>query len=618
MADFPSGIRASTIAWIPGALPLSDHRTAAGNYQPIASTNRPSPARIRLSFQGLNRTQLQTLRNHGMAEGNTGKFLLSPELLDIDDPVAGWASKRWRYVTRPAITDTTENGHSIEFELEEAPDMPWIDRIVLRARTGTIETVGTANLIGPDTLPTIWSSRLTTANNVSSGAYASAGNIAVDADGNSYQAFWFAPSGSTASRVVVVKRNPAGVIQWQLWTSGGLNSVNAGINSYAPAVAPLAGGGCVVAVKRNNATTTADATRAWCIEADSAIRWERDYSLAISGPAQLWHNATTTEIILGTSARNGSSQYVPALVRFNATNGNLIGARFYTVDSNENEFRRMAILPDGSILFLCRRLDFSILNGTRSYLVKLAADFATILSVNGYGTNISTGPTTADSELIILPDGGLLIGTLNTTGSPTVGLLHVSSTYGVLNHHTYPRTGGGFLSGLRYVAAAFDASGNGWLTTLNNQTFSGSSGVTTVAVTSQGGGVDYITEAETELEPSTIGEPAYGANRYQIDIDRQRLLIHAHGGSVADYSCIAQGWALQQPTTTLALDIGSSRNLQGLTTDPAPGSVGAGPVVTRTILAATSGTLSGTASAATLPLSNASGSLSWDYRRIVV
>jgi hypothetical protein len=96
------------------------------------------------------------------------------------------------------------------------------------------------------------------------------------------------------------------------------------------------------------------------------------------------------------------------------------------------------------------------------------------------------------------------------------------------------------------------------------------------------------------------------------------LLIHAHGGSVADYSCIAQGWALQQPTTTLALDIGSSRNLQGLTTDPAPGSVGAGPVVTRTILAATSGTLSGTASAATLPLSNASGSLSWDYRRIVV
>jgi hypothetical protein len=320
---------------------------------------------------------------------------------------------------------------------------------------------------------------------------------------------------------------------------------------------------------------------------------------------------------MGTSARNGSSQYVPALIRFNAANGNLIGGRFYTVDSAETEFRRMAVLPDGSILFLCRHLDFSTINGTRSYLVKVSADLATILGVNGYGSNIATGPTTADSSLNILPDGGVLIGTANSSGI-ALGLLHVSPTYGVLNHHLYPRTGGGALTGSAHVATAFDADGNGWLATLGTSTFGTFQGVTTVAVTSQGSGLDHITEAETELDPAITVVPIYGVNRYQIDTDRRRLVLHAAGGSTADYSCIAQGWALQQPLTTVALDIGASRNLQGLTTDPAPGSVGAGPTITRAILSATSGALSGTATAATLPLSNASGSLTWDYRRIVV
>ena len=619
MADFPTGIRCSSIVWLPGSQPLVDQRSDAGNYRPVAGVNRSAPCRIRLAFNNLTRANFQTIRNHAISEGNTGSWLLSPQLLDIDDPVSTWSSKRWRYLTIPQALDTTLDVHSIEFELEEAPAMVWIDRIVMRAKPGNMEAGSTITMLGPDTLPAIWSSRLTTTNNVSSGAYRSWGNIAVDeTDGSSYQAFWFAPTGSTFSRVVVVKRTDSGVVLWQRWTTSGLEGVNAGIESYPPAVAPLSGGGCVVAARLDNNTSAASATHAWCLESNGATRWQRQYTLAITGPAQLWHNAGTGEIIVGTSARNTSAQLVPALVRLSATNGDFINAYRYTVDSAETEFRRMAVLGDGSILFLCRRTDWVIVASVRSYLVKLTSAFA-VSTVSAYGSALATGATTFDRELIVLSDGGLLLGTSNSTisGIPnTVGVLRVSATYGVLNHYTYPRTGGGFLTGSGHVTAGFDASGNGWLVTRFSATFSGQKSVTILATNTEATGLDYLTEAETEIDANTDGD-ILGANRYQVDPSRQRLVVHASGGFDASYSCIAEGWALRQPTTTLALDIGGGRNLQGRTTDPAPGSVGSGPTVTRTIVSAAATTLSGTASTATLTMADAASSLSWSYTRVI-
>lgn len=618
MADFPNGIRCSSIGWLPGSQPLVDQRSDAGNYKPVAGVNRSAPCRIRLAFNNLTRANFQIIRNHAIAEGNTGSWLLSPQLLDIDDPVATWSSKRWRYLTIPQALDTTLDVHSIEFELEEVPALVWIDRIVMRAKPGNLEAGSTITMLGPDTLPTIWSSRLTTTNNVSSGAYRSWGNIAVDeTDGSSYQAFWFAPTGSTFSRVVVVKRTDSGVILWQRWTTSGIDAVNAGIDSYPPAVTPLSGGGCVVAARRNTDSDAASDTHTWCLEANGATRWQRRYTLAITGPAQLWHNAGTGEIIVGTSARNTSAQLVPALVRLSATNGDFINAHRYTVDSAETEFRRMAVLGDGSILFLCRRTNWSISASVRSYLVKVTSAFA-VSTVSAYGSALATGATTFDRELIVLSDGGLLLGTDGSTisGTPgTVGLLRVSTTYGVLNHYAYPRTSGGFLTGLDHVTAGFDASGNGWLVTRNTATF-GSNSVTILATNTEATGIDYLTEAETELDANTDGN-IFGANRYQVDPSRQRLVVHASGGFDSSYSCIAEGWALRQPTTTLALDIGGGRNLQGLTTDPAPGSVGSGPTVTRTIVAATTATLSGTASTASLTMADAASSLSWSYQRVI-
>ena len=618
MADFPTGIRCSSIVWLPGSQPLVDQRSDAGNYRPVAGVNRSAPCRIRLAFNNITRANFQIIRNHAMAEGNTGSWLLSPQLLDIDDPVSTWSSKRWRYLTIHQALDTTLDVHSIEFEIEEVPALLWIDRIVMRAKPGNLEAGSTITMIGPDTLPTIWSSRLTTANNVSAGAYRSWGNIAVDeSDGSSYQAFWFAPTGSNFSRVVVVKRTDSGVILWQRWTTSGLESVNAGIESYPPAVAVLSGGGCVVSARKNTDTSAANATHAWCLEANGATRWQRQYTLAISGPAQLWHNAGTGEIIMGTSARNTSAQLVPALVRLSATNGDFINAHRYTVDSEETEFRRMAVLADGSILFLCRRTYWSIATSVRSYLVKLTSAFA-VSTVSAYGSALATGATTFDAELIVLSDGGLLLGTRGSTisGAPnTLGLLRVSATYGVLNHYAYPRTSGGFLTGLDHVTAGFDASGNGWLVTRNTATF-GSKSVTILATNTEATGLDYLTEAETELDANTDTQ-SYGANRYQVDPSRQRLVVHASGGFDSAYSCIAEGWALRQPTTTLALDIGGGRNLQGLTTDPAPGSVGTGPTVTRTIVSAAATTLSGTASTATLTMADAASSLSWSYTRVI-
>ena len=212
----------------------------------------------------------------------------------------------------------------------------------------------------------------------------------------------------------------------------------------------------------------------------------------------------------------------------------------------------------------------------------------------------------------------MLLGTRSSTisgYSNTIGLLRVSATYGVLNHYAYPRTSGGFLTGLDHVTAGFDASGNGWLVTRNTATF-GSNSVTILATNTEATGLDYLTEAETELDPNTDTQ-SYGANRYQVARSRQRLVGHASGGFNSAYSCIAEGWALRQPTTTLALDIGGGRNLQGLTTDPAPGSVGTGPTVTRTIVSAAATTLSGTASTATLTMADAASSLSWSYTRVI-
>lgn len=619
MADFPTGIRCSSIAWLPGSQPLVDQRTEAGNYKPVAGVNRSAPCRIRLSFTNITRANFQTIRNHAMAEGNTGSWLLPPQLLDIDDPVSTWSSKRWRYLTIPQALDTTAEVHSIEFELEEVPALVWVDRIVMRAKTGNLEAGSTITMIGPDTLPTIWSSRLTTANNVSAGRYRSWGNIAVDeSDGSSYQAFWFAPSGSTFSRVVVVKRTDSGVVLWQRWTTSGLEEVNGGIESYPPAVAVLSGGGCVVAARRNTNTSSGDATHVWCLEANGSTRWQRQFSLAITGPAQLMHNAGTGEIIVGTSARNTSTQLVPTLVRINATNGDLVNAHRYTVDGAEAEFRRMALLADGSPLLLCRRTDWISSTSVRSYLVKLTGAFA-VSTVSAYGSALATGATTFDDELIVLSDGGLLLGTERSTisGVPnTVGLLRVSATYGVLNHYAYPRTAGGFLTGSSHVTAGFDASGNGWLVTQGSATFFGNNSLSILATNNEATGLGYLTEADTEINPGTEGE-ILGYNRYQVDPSRQRLVVHASGGFDASYSCIAEGWALRQPTTTLALDIGDGRNLQGLTTDPPPGSVGTGPTVTRTIVSAAATTLTGSASTATLTMADAASSLSWSYTRVI-
>lgn len=617
MADFPTGIRASSIAWLPGSQPVTDERSDAGNYKPVSGVNRSTPARIRVSFEGLSRTVQHTIRDHAMAEGRMGSWLLSPELIDVA-PNPSWGVKRWRYAGIPDLADTARDGHSIAFELVEDPAPPWIERIVMRAQTATIEVGAPATLIGPDTLPTIWSSRLTTPANVSSGAFRSYGNIATDeSDGTSYQAFWFAPTGSTLSRVVVVKRTDAGAILWQRWTNTGLDGVNMGITSFAPAVAVLPGGGCVVAARRNIDPDVTSATHVWCLEANGATRWQRQYSLAISGPAQLCPNASSGEIILGTSARTPTVALVPTLVRLNATNGNLINAHRFTVDGAQTELRRLAVLPDGSILFLCRRSDFSTAPLIRSYLVKLTAAFA-VSTVCGYGSPSATGPSVYDAELVVLPDGGLLIGSNGNTISGqanTIGLLRVSPTYGVLNHYAYPRTGGGFLTGINHVTAGFDASGAGWLVSYGSAAF-GFDALTVLATNTEATGLDYLTQVETQRDP-TNPRPLYGASRYQLDPVRQRLVVHASGSFEASYGCLAQGWALRQPAATLALDIGGGHNLQGMTTDPAPGSVGSGPTVTRTIVTAAATTLSGTASTATLVMSDAAGSLSWDYKRVI-
>lgn len=612
MANFPA-IRCSSIIPLPGSFPGRRNQSVAGNVASFQRMNRATGAEIRLAFRGISDAEVATLRAHWDGEQRLGRWQLPSVILDVLPHAPAWAAAWWRYKARPNVVDRYANCHDVEMELELAPVTPWIDRVLIIARPGVIAFGSAARLIGPDTPPAIWVSRLTTNGNISSGNYRAEGNIAIDTSGNSWQAFWFTEAGQDDARIVVVKRDPYGVILRQWWTATTVGAPNAGITSFPPAVIPLSAGGCVVAAKISTdiLTNPPQVTRLWRLNDDGTQAWASTVSATIGGPVQVAEAAGGSEIILGTNAYYGGSEAV-ALVRINAANGNYINGRMFYIDSTTTETRGLYVLPSGSILINARHTSYTIKDGKRFYLLQVSPNLATVEQVHGYGTLLADGPVRAGGNIVRAATGELLVPTLGSNGAGA-GLLRLSADYAVAAHNTYLRTTppSGSLSQTVPISLAIDGTGNTWM--LSNWSTFGFKGASLLAMTDRGSGVDYTTDMETEQDASTT-DPL-GAKALQIDSQRQRVVFSTFS-SVQGYVATAQGYAMGQASSATILDIGGGRDVKAQTTDPAPGVVTTGPVITRyggvTVVPVN---ITGTNPAGAIAMVDASALLSWTLHR---
>lgn len=613
MANFPA-VRCSSITNLPGSFRGVRHVTVAGNMRHHQGANRVTGGGVRLAFRGISDADWALLLAHWNGEQRLGSWLLSTEIVDGLPYAPELSAARWRYKTRPRIVDSYANVHDAEIELEYAPVTPWVDTVLLIARPASVGIGAAARLIGPDTLPSIWVSRLATAGNNASLGIAE-GNIALDAQGNSYQAFWFTASGQSDARVVVTKRDPGGAIIRQWWTSATIGAPNAGKSSLAPAVIPEQSGGCIVAMKIDDAINS-NVTRVWRLNADGTQAWAKDYSMTVGCPMQLVYLQAANELLLATKALDTSNRQSPVLVRIDASDGDVISGRRYSVDSTNVSARSFLVLPSGSIAILARREDFSIADGKRFYMLQASSDLATVEQVHGYGTPLSDGTIRGEGGIAIAPNGDLLVSTTAASGTHNsrCGLLRLSSSYSVVAHYHYPRTGGtGTLLGtLEPISIAAGSDGSVYMLGRGSTTYT-SNGTTFSALTDSGAGINYITDIEAEQTVSA--SQVLGSEAYQIDVDRQRIVLSTFA-SVTGYFAMAQGYAMEQTTgTATVLDIGNSRDVKAITTTPAPGNVINGPTITRYNVSATSASLTVTAAAGSVSMVDASASLSWVQHR---
>lgn len=614
MANFPA-VRCSTITNLPGAFRGTRHLTVAGNMRHHQGANRVTGGGIRLTFRGISDADLALLRSHWDGEQRLGSWLLSSEIMDGLPFAADLSTARWRYKASPRVVDSYSNVHDVEIELEYAPVTPWIDTVLLIARPASIGVGAAARLIGPDTLPAIWVSRITNAsNNAVLGI--SEGNIAIDASGYSYQAFWFTESGESDARVIVIKRDPGGAIVRQWRTGATVGAPNAGISSLAPAVVPTQSGGCIVAIKINDSINT-NLTRVWRLNEDGTQAWGRDYTMTVSCPMQLVYLQSNNELLLANKSRDTSNRQAPTLIKIDASDGDVINAWRYSIDTTDAEMRSIAVLPSGSIVVLSRRADFSIADGKRFYVLQASSSLSTVEQVHGYGNPIADGTIRGECGIAFGTDGSLLISTTSASSAFNFrpGLLRLSSSYAVTAHYHYARTSGNtsLIGEGQPISIASSSDGSVYMLGSGSRAYFGAKAVTLAALTDNGAGIDYITEMEveqTESANSTLGSEAY-----QIDPDRKRVVLSTYA-SVTGYACMAQGYAMTQTIgTSTVLDIGSSRDVKAITTDPAPGNVINGPTITRYSVSATASSLTVTAAAGAIPMVDAAAALSWVQHR---
>ena len=630
MANFPAGIRCSSLALVAGIFPGVSHRSVNGNAVEVQHGNRATGARIRVMFQTITRDQLHTIKAHYEGEGTVKGWLLSSELLDGAEFASEIATMKWRYVAPPNAVDISLNTHNLDFELEHVPATVWVDSFVLKAPPLIIEVAGTPRLLGPDVIPSLWVSRLTTAGGTSQWPGRANGTMAIGNNGDNFQVFWFGAVGETGFRVVVLKRSNTGAILWQRWSSSPIGGGVTARDSYGPAVLALPDGGCVVAAQNFTgwADTGAPAPQTmlvWRLAPDGGTTggWSTTLTTACTGPLGMVLNGG--EVIIGTESTHkdiapttGFNFRGPAIIRLRLTDGQYQGAQVYKIGGDNNEsylFRHMRVLAGGDIVLSAARYNYTA-GIPNSYLTQVSPDGSIVFGSYGYA--VAGGNRDMAGPFAVLPDGGYLVSP-RRSGGEELGFLRLNASMQVQNHYI-PKRASGFdlpYNTARPMALDVAADGVGYL--LQDSLYL-TPGVGALCINSNGSGFSTYSDVGIGSGIGEIPPPGDGVRHWQaLDIANRRAVTHiANGNGNATCRVTAIGFDLLQtlgtgPNTTPAATIdtqtcGNTMEVRGF--DPAEGSVDIGPLIARSTMTTPTGTFSVTQSAGTVSMVDAS-TLQW-------
>lgn len=621
MANFPA-IRCSSITPTPGVYPGATHITIAGNTKNYQGGNRLTGETLKITFELITSADIVTLRNHWASEQTTGSWLLSTELLDGLEYATEYATKLWQYKGPYKITDiTSDQGgvHNAEVEVIAAPIATFIDTLLLIAQPASIAIGSSVRLIGPDTLPTLWVSRLTTAARQPASNGGAKGVIRVGNEGSSFETFWFESASGSAVRVVVVKRDSRGFILWSRWSSAEFGDTVTSRDDFEPEVLPLSDGGCIAVCKTNGAIPSAGGTNIeaaitsmWRLDASGNQVWRQDYTGDIYDPTRIKLNGseiiilTAAYVYLGPSV--GLYRWQPAILRIAVSNGAVLGCNSYRINGTLS-----SIIPERSDCI------FALSSG--SIVFKIGAIF---VEVNSTGTSVTRCVTFSGSGDVMnglittIPDGGYLCRDDSQT------LVRLDSSFNIVDrfkHSNAMQTDGKFW-GFYTFALSINTGGEGYAI---------SSGFTTgeffantikiVKFNSYGATPIYYNEISCGGGAGNVYGNAVRSIGYDIDLVNEYGFARVVGDAGESNTCrvTAMGFTLMQPTSTAVnttaaalLDTGSCSNVMGVRGWESPTySTVTADSITRTVGSATVNSISVTASAGTLNMVDASGSLSW-------
>jgi hypothetical protein len=616
MANFPTGIRFSGITATPGAFPGNRVASVAGNEQAFQGGNRMVGATLSLRTQILTPAQVATIRTHFDGEGLTGAWLVSAEILDGLEYASEYGTTSWRYAQPPEFTEVTSEAGGVNecsIELAQAPLPPFIDTLLLLAQPATVVVGSVVRLVGPDTLPTLWSSRLTTATRTPESNAGAQGAIIAGIDGASFQAFWFEAADTTAVRVVVVKRDAKGFVLWQRWTSAEFGDYVTSRDVNPPQVVPVSDGGCVVLAGSNTGSIP---VRGWRLAGDGSQVWAMNYEGSVGSPRRAVINGSEVVVLTFSSVLlpGNFSRLQPMLLRLNLASGAVLGGNAYRIGGSSSDItptRRddVFVLPSGSIAFRIQEAGFYEVSSNGASVTR-----SVVFSTTGNNGNAMQGVAT------LLSNGGFLV------RSSEQMLVELDSSFNIVNRfmHSNAMETGRVFWGLQTLAIGAGADGVGYAISYN---FGAGDylglGLTIAKFSSSGGTVVGYNEV---AYGAGIGAPGLSVN-HDLDIVAGRGFVHLVGGAGQASGCrlTAIGFALDQPTITAAnttpaatLATGSCGNTMSVRGwDSVTYSTITPDTITRTVVTTTVSSVTITNTTGSLNMVDASASLSWSRSSLV-
>jgi hypothetical protein len=616
MANFPSGIRCSTITPTAGAYPGNRVASISGNEASFQGGNRMTGAKLSIEFEQKTPAEIASIRTHWDGEGLTDSWLLSEELMDgLEEYAAEYGSILWRYAVAPQITEiTSEAGgvHDVSIELAQAPMPAFIDTLLLNAQPATVGIGGMVRLLGPDTLPDLWISRLTTATRTPHSNGGGIGSIIYGTNGENFQAFWFEEVGGSGVRVAVVKRDIRGAVLWIVYTSAEFGSTTTSFLSYAPQVVASSDGGCVVFAIESGTLPFSSSVltmRGWRLGSNGTEIWRKDYTGNTLGAYRVAINGSEV-VVYSASFHPDSGRISPALYRINLANGNYIGGSVYRIDNatggiSPGRRDNMFVLSSGAIALKIAQTIFMEVSNTGSSVNKCA------------GFTVTTGSC--------LDGPAAQMGTGYVCRNDATTLVHLDSEFNITARYRHENTmlaSGEFLGFFGLGIAAFP-SGVGYAVSYN---FASGDFL--------GLGVKIAKFANNGANLVGYGEIAHGSgigsfqsadvdknSIYGMDISLGRGLLHIPGqGASSSCRINAIGFALDLPPSTAAnttpagtLDTGTCSNTMSIRGwNSVTYTSGTPNDITKSTLPVNVASFSLTVTTGSLSMIDASGVLTWN------